>query len=59
LDRRWSGILEQARTRGHAVVWVRATPLSREWLKRATTVKRLDGVDLAPLSGVIRRPAVL
>ena len=37
----------------------RATPLSREWLKRATTVKRLGGVDLAPLSGVIRRPAVL
>jgi polysaccharide deacetylase 2 family uncharacterized protein YibQ len=59
LDRRWGEILEQARAGGHAVVWVRATPLSREWLKRATTVKRLEGVDLAPLSGVIRRPAVL
>jgi hypothetical protein len=59
LDRRWSEILEQARTRGHAVVWVRVTPLTREWLKRATTVKRLDGVDLAPLSGVMRRPAAL
>jgi hypothetical protein len=59
LDRRWDEILEQTRTRGHAVVWVRATPLSREWLRRATTVKRLDGVDLAPLSGVIRHPAVL
>jgi polysaccharide deacetylase 2 family uncharacterized protein YibQ len=59
LDKRWNAILEQARARGHAVVWVRATPLSREWLKRATTVKRLDGVDLAPLSGVMRRPAVL
>ena len=59
LDRRWGEILERARTRERTAVWVRATPLSREWLKRATTVKRLDGVDLAPLSGVIRRPAVL
>ena len=59
LDRRWGEVLEQARTRGHAVVWVRATPLSRDWLKRATTAKRLGGVDLAPLSGVMRRPAVL
>ena len=30
------------------MVWVRATPLSREWLKRATTVKRRGGVVLAP-----------
>ena len=59
LDRRWGKILEQARTRGHAVVWVRVTPLTRDWLQRATTAKRLDGVDLAPLSGVMRRPAAL
>jgi polysaccharide deacetylase 2 family uncharacterized protein YibQ len=59
LDRRWGKILERARTRERTAVWVRVTPLSREWLRRATTVKRLDGVDLAPLSGVIRRPAVL
>jgi polysaccharide deacetylase 2 family uncharacterized protein YibQ len=59
LDRRWREILEQARTRERTAVWVRVTPLTREWLKRATTVKRLDGVDLAPLSGVIRHPAML
>lgn len=59
LDRRWDEVLEQTRTRGHAVVWVRVTPLTCGWLGRATTVKRLDGVDLAPLSGVIRRPARL
>jgi polysaccharide deacetylase 2 family uncharacterized protein YibQ len=59
LDARWSGILARARARGRVAVWVRATPLTREWLKRATTTKRLGGVDLAPLSGVIRRPAVL
>ena len=59
LDRRWGEILERARTRERTAVWVRVTPLTREWLKRATTLKRLDGVDLAPLSGVIRRPAAL
>ena len=59
LDQRWGEILKRARTREHTAVWVRATPLSRGWLKRATTVKRLGGVDLAPLSGVIRRPVVL
>ncbi len=59
LDQRWSEILEQARERKRTAVWVRVTPLTREWLGRATTVKRLGGVDLAPLSGVIRRPAVL
>jgi polysaccharide deacetylase 2 family uncharacterized protein YibQ len=59
LDRRWGEILEQARGRERTAVWVRVTPLTREWLRRATTAKRLDGVDLAPLSGVMRRPAVL
>jgi len=59
LDRRWGEILERARTRERTAVWVRVTPLTRGWLKRATTAKRLDGVDLAPLSGVIRRPAAL
>jgi polysaccharide deacetylase 2 family uncharacterized protein YibQ len=59
LDRRWGEILKQTRARGRAVVWVRLTPLTSDWLRRATTVKRLGGVDLAPLSGVIRRPAVL
>ncbi len=59
LDARWAAVLERARARGRAMVWVRATPLSSEWLRRATTPKRLGGVDLAPLSGVIRRPAML
>jgi polysaccharide deacetylase 2 family uncharacterized protein YibQ len=59
LDQGWAAILERARKRERTAVWVRATPLSREWLKRATTVKRLGGVDLAPLSGVIRRPVML
>lgn len=59
LDKRWSGILEQTRARGRLTVWVRATPLAREWLGRATARKRLGDVDLAPLSAVMRRPATL
>jgi polysaccharide deacetylase 2 family uncharacterized protein YibQ len=59
LDARWSGILKEARARGRLTVWVRATPLAREWLGRATTRKRLGDVDLAPLSAVMHRPAVL
>jgi polysaccharide deacetylase 2 family uncharacterized protein YibQ len=59
LDRRWSQVLRQARRRGHMAVWVRATPLTHRWLPRVTTPRRLRDVDLAPLSGVIRRPARL
>ncbi len=59
LDARWSGILAEARGRGRFTVWLRATPLARDWLARATARKRLGDVDLAPLSAVMRRPAVL
>ena len=59
LNQRWGEILARARKRERTTVWVRATPLTREWLRRATTVRRLGGVDLAPLSGVIRRPVML
>lgn len=59
LEKRWAEILKQARARGRLVVWVRATPLTRQWLPRATAPKKLEGVDLAPLSGVMRRPAEL
>ncbi len=59
LDERWSEILARTRARGRLTVWVRATPLAREWLQRATAPKRLGDVNLAPLSAVMRRPAVL
>jgi len=59
LDARWSQVLARVRARGSMAVWVRATPLAREWLRSATTRRRLEDVDLAPLSGVIRRPARL
>jgi hypothetical protein len=38
------------------VVWIRATPLSRRWLKSAFHPDRLDGVSLVPLSAILRKP---
>lgn len=58
LDKRWKTLLAETRVRGHTVVMVRATPMSRAWLEKALAVKRLDGVNLVPLSALLRRPPV-
>ena len=55
LDKRWSDVLDLARTRGSITVWVRSTPLTAEWLPKAAAQKRLGGVSLVPLSAVVRR----
>lgn len=59
LDRRWDAVLAQARARGSLMVWLRASPLVRDWLARATAPRRLQGVDLVPLSSLLKRPAEL
>jgi len=59
LDRRWTEVLNAARSRDGTVVWLRASPLVRGWLPRATAAKRIQGVDLVPLSSLLRRPAEL
>lgn len=59
LDKAWDEVLNKARARGSLMVWVRATPATRDWLSRALAVKRLQGVHLAPVSTVIRHPAEL
>jgi polysaccharide deacetylase 2 family uncharacterized protein YibQ len=59
LDQRWDAVLAQARARGTLIVWVRAGPLAGGWLPRATSPKRLEGVDLVPLSALLKRPAAL
>lgn len=56
LDRAWNDVLERARKRGHAIVLLRVTPKSAPWLDSAFGEKRLKGVELVPLSTVIRRP---
>ena len=59
LDRRWEEVLERARTHGPLVVWMRAGPVVPGWLPRAAEARRLKGVDLVPLSSLLRRPAEL
>jgi hypothetical protein len=59
LDRRWNEVLAAARGRDGTVVWLRASPLVRGWLARATAANRIQGVDLVPLSSLLRRPAEL
>ena len=56
LDRAWNEALSRARDRGHALVLLRVTRRSAPWLERAFDPKRLGGVELVPISSVIRRP---
>lgn len=58
LDKRWSALLEAARARGHLVVMMRATPLTKRWLPKAVEPKRLGGVSLVPLASLIDKPGV-
>lgn len=56
LDKAWSAAVKRAQARGSAIVMLRVNKRSAPWLERALTAKRLEGVELAPLSSVIRRP---
>ncbi|MGH7731935.1 MAG: divergent polysaccharide deacetylase family protein, partial [Candidatus Eiseniibacteriota bacterium] len=59
LDRRWSDLLEEARARGRLVVMMRATPLTKRWLPRALSSRRLGGVDIVPLAALLEKPGAL
>jgi polysaccharide deacetylase 2 family uncharacterized protein YibQ len=56
LDQAWNAAMVRARARGHLVILMRATPLVRTWLPGATSARRLEGVNLVPLSSLIGRP---
>ncbi len=56
LDRMWAAALERLRERRQAIVMLRVNDRSAAWLDRALAAKRLEGVQLVPLSSVIRRP---
>jgi polysaccharide deacetylase 2 family uncharacterized protein YibQ len=56
LDRAWGEALSHARERGRALVLLRLTKRSAPWLALAVEPKRLGGVELVPVSAVIRRP---
>jgi polysaccharide deacetylase 2 family uncharacterized protein YibQ len=56
LDRAWSECLARARDRDQALVLVRVTATSAPWLERAFSPKALNGVQMVPLSALVRRP---
>jgi polysaccharide deacetylase 2 family uncharacterized protein YibQ len=56
LDAAWKDAVTMTTERGHAIVLMRLTPRTAEWLDRAFSAKRLEGVELVPLTSVIRRP---
>ena len=57
LDHAWALALARARSRGRALVWMRATPLSLRWLQGALAPKRIEGVAVVPLSALLRTAA--
>lgn len=59
LDARWRQVLETTRRRGSSIVMVRATDLTRDWLPGALSPKRLGGVEVVPLTALLRRPVAL
>lgn len=56
MDKRWKQVLKETRERGRMIVWVRATPTTWRWMQKALDAKRLDHVDLVPLSSLLRKP---
>ena len=59
LERRWTALLKEAHARGRLVVMMRATPLTKRWLPQALSAKRLDGVDVVPLTALLEKPGAL
>lgn len=56
MEKRWKQVLKEARDRGRMIVWVRATPTTWRWMQRALDAKRLERVDLVPLTSLLRKP---
>jgi len=56
LDRAWAECLERARAREQALVLIRVTATSAPWLERAFSATALNGVEIVPLSSLMRKP---
>ena len=56
LDRAWTEVLERARKSDTELILLRVTRNSTRWLDRAFSSPRREGIQLVPLSTVIRRP---
>lgn len=56
LARAWRGLLASAPPGSQRVVWLRGTETSAAWIASALDPKKLKGVDLVPVSALLRRP---
>ena len=57
LDKAWADCVARAKEREQALVLVRVTATSAPWLDRAFSTKGLEGVQLVPLSSLLRKPS--
>ena len=56
LDRSWAECVARAKEREQALVLIRVTATSAPWLDRAFSAKALAGVEMVPLSALMRKP---
>jgi polysaccharide deacetylase 2 family uncharacterized protein YibQ len=56
LTKAWRALLVDAHSGSQRVVWLRGTETSAAWISAALDPKKLKGVDLVPLSALLRRP---
>ena len=56
LDAGWKRALELAHKRGRAVVMIRGSDAALAWLPAALSPKRLGGVEIVPLTALLRKP---
>ena len=59
LDARWQTVLGTVRRRGQGIVFVRATDLTRDWLPEVLSARKLGGIEVVPLTALVRRPVAL
>ena len=59
LDRIWTRVLDDTRRHGQAIVMLRATEMTRAWLPDALSPARLGGVEIVPVTALVRRPVAL
>ncbi len=56
LAKAWKSVLASARPGSERVVWLRATKTSVDWMAQSLDPAKLKGVNLVPLSALLRRP---
>lgn len=56
LIKAWKNLMADTHPGNQRVIWLRGTETSAAWLEKAMAPGKLKGVDLVPLSALLRRP---